>query len=86
MPVSYMAFRISFLNRLNLSERAPLFLGDHPKRLESCQSLTGSGAHNIYACQDFTLLTQSKVQYHEQSCWSARPMQNCRGESGGQVT
>jgi len=41
-----------------LSGRVPLSFGDRPKRLESCQFLTGFGAHNIYACQGFPVLTR----------------------------
>jgi len=49
---------LSFLLKHFLSGRAPLSFGDRPKRLESCQSLTGFGAHDIYACQGFPVLTR----------------------------
>jgi len=51
--------RTKYVFGRRLSGRAPLPFGDRPKRLESCQSLTGFGAHNIYACQGFPVLTEA---------------------------
>jgi hypothetical protein len=34
-----------------LSERGPQSLGDPPKKLESCHSMTGFGPLSLYACQ-----------------------------------